>query len=78
MSPAPEPGWASRTPVKLRARYQAAGNAPLPRPAAIQLISLEEDADRWCLWSPDHAGFDSRSIFESALVGEQTGIQKTL
>jgi hypothetical protein len=28
----------------------------------------EEGADRWCLWRPDHADFDSRSIFESALV----------
>jgi hypothetical protein len=26
--------------------------------------------DRWCLWRPDHAGFDSRSIFEAALVEE--------
>ena len=30
----------------------------------------EENEDRWCLWRPDHAGFDSRSIFESALVEE--------
>ena len=30
----------------------------------------EEKEDRWCLWRPDHAGFDSRSIFESALVEE--------
>ena len=30
----------------------------------------EEDEHRWCLWRPDHAGFDSRSIFEGALVGE--------
>jgi hypothetical protein len=31
-------------------------------------LPIEEDGDRWCLWRPDHAGFDSRSIFESALV----------
>jgi hypothetical protein len=28
------------------------------------------DNNRWCLWRPDHAGFDSRSIFEGALVEE--------
>jgi hypothetical protein len=33
-------------------------------------LSIEEDGDRWCLWRPDHAGFDSRSIFESAMVEE--------
>jgi hypothetical protein len=31
-------------------------------------LPVEEDEDRWCLWRPDHAGFDSRSIFEGALV----------
>jgi hypothetical protein len=36
----------------------------------IHLTIEEKDADRWCLWRPDHAGFDSRSIFEGALVGE--------
>jgi DNA-binding GntR family transcriptional regulator len=25
---------------------------------------------RWCLWRPDHAGFNSMSIFEGALVEE--------
>ena len=34
------------------------------------LIPIEEDGDRWCLWRPDHAGFDSRSIFEAALIEE--------
>ena len=33
-------------------------------------LPIDEDGDRWCLWWPDHAGFDSRSIFESAL-GQQ-------
>ena len=33
-------------------------------------LPIEEDQDRWCLWRPDHAGFDSRSIFEGALVEE--------
>jgi hypothetical protein len=28
----------------------------------------EENENRWCLWRPDHAGFDSRSIFDGALV----------
>ncbi len=32
----------------------------------IHLAVEEEDENRWCLWRPDHAGFDSRSIFESA------------
>jgi hypothetical protein len=30
----------------------------------------EENENRWCLWRPDHAGFDSRSIFENALIEE--------
>jgi hypothetical protein len=34
----------------------------------IHLPIEEEDENRWCLWRPDHAGFDSRSIFESALI----------
>jgi hypothetical protein len=34
----------------------------------IHLTIEEKDEDRWCLWRPDHAGFDSRSIFEGALV----------
>jgi len=34
----------------------------------IHLAIEEEDEDRWCLWRPDHADFDSRSIFEGALV----------
>src|SRR5580700_937849 len=36
----------------------------------IYLPIEEEDDDRWCLWPPDHAGFDSRSIFARALVEE--------
>jgi hypothetical protein len=28
----------------------------------------EEHEDRWCLWRPNQAEFDSRSIFEGALV----------
>jgi hypothetical protein len=34
----------------------------------IHLPIDEQDENRWCLWRPDHAGFDSRSIFEGALV----------
>jgi hypothetical protein len=34
----------------------------------IHLAIEEEEEDRWCLWRPDHAEFDSRSIFEGALV----------
>jgi hypothetical protein len=33
-------------------------------------LPIEEDGDRWCLWRPDHAGFDPKSIFEGALVEE--------
>jgi hypothetical protein len=33
-------------------------------------LPIEENGDRWCLWRPDHAGFDSKSIFESALIEE--------
>jgi hypothetical protein len=36
----------------------------------IQLTIEEENEHRWCLWRPDHAGFDSRSIFEGALTEE--------
>jgi hypothetical protein len=36
----------------------------------IHLTIEEKDADRWCLWRPDHAEFDLRSIFEGALVVE--------
>jgi hypothetical protein len=34
----------------------------------IHLPIEEQDEDRWCVWRPDHAGLDSRSIFEGALV----------
>ena len=30
----------------------------------------EENEHRWCLWRPDQVDFDSRSIFEGALVEE--------
>lgn len=35
-------------------------------------LPVEEDGDnnRWCLWRPDHARFDSRSIVEGALIEE--------
>jgi hypothetical protein len=33
-------------------------------------LPIEADEHRWCLWRPDHAGFDSRSIFERALIEE--------
>jgi hypothetical protein len=36
----------------------------------INLPVDEENEDRWCLWRPDQAGFDSRSIFAGALVEE--------
>jgi hypothetical protein len=36
----------------------------------IHLAIEEQIEHRWCLWRPDHAGFDSRSIFESALIEE--------
>jgi hypothetical protein len=41
----------------------------------IHLPIEEEDEDRWCLWRPDQAGVDSRSIFEAALIEEQTCVQ---
>src|SRR5246500_5990542 len=34
----------------------------------IHLAIEEQNEHRWCLWRPDHAGFDSRSIFEGALI----------
>jgi hypothetical protein len=36
----------------------------------LHLPIEEENEDRWCLSRPDHAGFDSRSIFDGALVEE--------
>jgi hypothetical protein len=36
----------------------------------IHFLIDEEDENRWCLWRPDQAGFDSRSIFQGALVEE--------
>ena len=36
----------------------------------LQLPIGGENENRWCLWRPDHSGFDSRSIFEGALVEE--------
>jgi len=41
----------------------------------IPLPIEEEHKHRRCLWRPDLAGFDSRAIFEGALV-EKTSIQK--
>jgi hypothetical protein len=36
----------------------------------IHLPIEEEDENRWCLWRPAHVGFDSKSIFEGALIEE--------
>jgi hypothetical protein len=36
----------------------------------LHLTIEEENEDRWCLWRPDQAGFDSRSIFDGAMVEE--------
>ena len=36
----------------------------------IHLAIEEQNEHRWCLWRPDQAGFDSRSIFEGALIEE--------
>ena len=33
-------------------------------------LPIEEEGEDRCLWRPDHALFDSRSIFEAALVEE--------
>jgi hypothetical protein len=30
----------------------------------------EKDEHQWCLWRPDHAGFDSPSTFESLMIKE--------
>ena len=34
----------------------------------LHVLIEEENEDRWCLWRPDQAGFDSRSTFNGALV----------
>jgi hypothetical protein len=36
----------------------------------IHLPIEEKEENRWCRWRPDHPGFDSRSIFERALIEE--------
>ena len=36
----------------------------------LQLPIGEKNENRWCLWRPDQADFDSRSIFDGALVAE--------
>jgi hypothetical protein len=33
-------------------------------------LPIEDGEHRWCLWRPDQAGFDFRSIFDGALVEE--------
>jgi hypothetical protein len=33
-------------------------------------LPIEANEHRWCLWRPDLVDFDSRSIFEGALVEE--------
>jgi|SRR5580704_4618466 hypothetical protein len=39
-------------------------------PLLLQLPTGDENENRWCLWRPDQSGFDSRSIFDGALVEE--------
>ena len=34
----------------------------------VHLPIEEKDEGRWCLWRPDQAAFDSRSIFYGALI----------
>jgi hypothetical protein len=34
----------------------------------IQLTIEEQNEHRWCLWRPDHAGFDSSKFFFSSMV----------
>ena len=36
----------------------------------LRLPIEEEHEDRWCLWRPDQLDFDSRSIFDGALIEE--------
>ena len=36
----------------------------------LQLPIGEDNESRWSLWRPDQAGFDSRSVFNGALVEE--------
>jgi hypothetical protein len=36
----------------------------------IYLTLDNQNEGRWCLWRPDQADFDSRSIFDGALVEE--------
>jgi hypothetical protein len=37
----------------------------------LHLPIEEESENRWCLWRPDQVDFDSRSIFEGALVEDR-------
>jgi hypothetical protein len=44
----------------------------------LHLPIEEENEHRWCLWRPDHAGFDSRSMFEGALSRNRLASRKAL
>ena len=53
-------------PTKSKTACRAGGGRNL----LVHLPIEEENEDRWCLWRADQAGFDSRSMFEGALVEE--------
>src|ERR1700730_7760070 len=58
--------WGVWTPAIGNSLTCAASHPVLGRSTAIRKKCKgtieEKDADRWCLWRPDHAGFDLKSI----------------
>jgi hypothetical protein len=58
-------------PIKSKTACRAGGLPEREEGRTHLLIQLPiEEENRWCLWRPEHAGFDSKSIFEGALVEE--------
>ena len=62
--------WAHRSHSAVTFSATEAKTRKAERIYSIRLLIEEEDEHRWCLWRPDHAGFDSRWIFEAVLIEE--------
>ncbi|HEY4813448.1 MAG TPA: hypothetical protein VIH58_02160 [Chthoniobacterales bacterium] len=58
------------TKSKTACRAEGLPEAGEKQNAFADYLPTEAEEHRWCLWRPDHAGFDSKSIFESALIEE--------
>src|ERR1700678_1252017 len=52
-------------PIRSKTACRAEGGKEGTTHLLIQLTIEEKHGQRWCLWRPDHGGFNSRSIFSS-------------